>query len=52
MPRQVDDEERKAELYEFRAALAFLVVMFVLVVGGLCLSTYLCWIMVRSFLSR
>jgi hypothetical protein len=37
MPRQVDDEERKAELYEFRAALAFLVVMFVLVVGGLCL---------------
>jgi hypothetical protein len=52
MPRQPDDEYRAAEASDFRAALAFLLVMFTLIAGGLSLSAYLCWIVVRLILSR
>jgi hypothetical protein len=49
MPRDADDHERKAELYDYRAALAFLLVVFVLVIGALSLIAYFCWVMVRLF---
>jgi hypothetical protein len=49
MPRQGDDEERKADLYNYRAALAFLLVMLVLIVGGVSLTAYLFSLLVRLF---
>jgi len=45
MPRRAD-EKRDGELYDFRAALTFVLVMFVLVIGGLSLIAYLCRTMV------
>ena len=47
---QTDEEARKVGRYEFRAALIFLLVIFVLIVGGLGLSTYLCFVIMRSLL--
>jgi hypothetical protein len=47
MPRYADDDERKAERYDYRAALAFHLVVFVLVVGVLSLIAYFCWVIVR-----
>jgi hypothetical protein len=49
MPRYADDDERKAELYDYRAALAFLLIVFVLLVGALSLIAYFCWVIVRLF---
>jgi hypothetical protein len=48
MPRHDNDEEG-AELYDYRAALTFLLLMLVLLVGGLNLTGYLVWLLVRSF---